>query len=200
MLRAMIGAMALGLMGGAATAQTVVPPPQMSVAEGVQLIGVAGFRIAGNGLVNICGTPATPKVTYSDLNGDGRPEAIARDNNPSCYGGAGDWFTVVAKGSDGRWRGIMRSVGTVAFEPTRTAGWLDARVTEDCPRIWKYAGDGYRMPPAWRRPSTRRRRPASRPPIAQPPCARQASSRKAADGWAGKATAKRPSIPRTSAT
>lgn len=146
MLRAMIGAMALGLIGGAATAQTVVPPPQMSVAEGVQLMGAAGFRIAGNGLVNICDTPAKPKVTYSDLNGDGRPEAIARDNNPSCYGGAGDWFTVVAKGPDGRWRGIMRSVGTLAFEPTRTAGWMDARVTDDCPRIWKYAGDGYRMP------------------------------------------------------
>ena len=145
---AIMGALAAAAVsaGGGANAQSVVPPPKMSVAEGLQLADAAGFRIVGNGLVNICSTPARPKVTYSDLNGDGQPEAIARDNNPSCYGGSGDWFTVVAKGPDGRWRGIMRNVGTVGFETTRTAGWQDARVIDECPRIWKYAGDGYRRP------------------------------------------------------
>lgn len=146
MLRACALALGLAVCSGAA-AQTVVPPPaKMTVAEGVQLADAAGFRISANGLVNICSTPAKPKVTYSDLNADGQPEAIARDNNPSCYGGTGDWFTVVAKGPDGRWRGIMRNVGTLGFETSRTAGWLDARVTDECPRIWKYAGDGYRRP------------------------------------------------------
>ena len=122
--------------------------PRMSQAEGLQLFEAGGFKVAGGKAINVCGTPSTPKFTFLDLNGDGSPEAVVVDKNVSCYGGAGEWFTVLAKGRDGRWRAIARDTGALSWEPTRTAGWLDARVVSNCPRIWKYAGDGYVRPNA----------------------------------------------------
>lgn len=137
----------IGILGASgAAAQT--SPPRMTQAEGLQLFQAAGFTIAGGKAINVCGTASTPKFTYLDLNGDGAPEGVAVDKNVSCYGGAGEWFTVVAKGRDGRWRAIARDTGALTWEPTRTAGWLDARVLSNCPRIWKYAGDGYVRPNA----------------------------------------------------
>lgn len=136
------------VFGGAAAAQNPMPGPRMTPAEGLQLFEAGGFKVVGNRAINVCGTPSTPKFTYLDLNGDGAPEAVTVDKNPGCYGGAGDWFTVVAKGRDGRWRGIARDTGMIAWETTRTAGWLDARVTSNCARIWKWAGDGYVRPNA----------------------------------------------------
>ena len=122
--------------------------PRMSQAEGLQLFEAGGFKVAGGKAINVCGTASTPKFTFLDLNGDGSPEAFVVDKNVSCYGGAGEWFTVLAKGGDGRWRAIARDTGALSWEPTRTAGWLDARVVSNCPRIWKYAGDGYVRPNA----------------------------------------------------
>ena len=145
MLKVFFIAVGAALLGASAsTAQA----PRMSQAEGLQLAEAGGFRISGGKAINVCGTPSTPKFTYVDLNGDGAPEAVAVDKNPSCYGGAGEWFTVLAKGRDGRWRAIARDTGALSWEPTRTAGWLDARVVSNCPRIWKYAGDGYVRPNA----------------------------------------------------
>jgi hypothetical protein len=147
-MRVLLGALAALSVAGGAVAQTPTPAPRMTMAEGLQVLQAAGFRLQGAGALNLCDTPAKPKFTYMDLNGDGAPEAVAVDKNPACYGGAGDWFTVIAKGRDGRWRAIMRESGTLAFEPTRTAGWLDARVTSNCPRIWRWGGDGYVRPEA----------------------------------------------------
>lgn len=131
-----------------AMAQQVVPPPKMPQAEGVQLFEAGGFKINGDKATNVCGTPSQPKFAFVDLNGDGAPEAVAVDKNTSCYGGQGFWFTIVTKGRDGRWRAIARDSGILAFETSRSNGWLDARVTSDCARIWKYAGDGYQRPAA----------------------------------------------------
>lgn len=127
-------------------AQQVVPAPKMPQAEGVQLFEAGGFKIAGGKAVNVCGGVSQPKFAFMDLNGDGAPEAVVIDKNPACYGEPGFWFTILAKGRDGRWRGIGRDSGVLAFETSRSNGWLDARVTSDCMRIWKYAGDGYRRP------------------------------------------------------
>lgn len=136
---------AVALLGASAAA---AQGPRMSVVEGQQLFEAAGFKIGGGTAINVCGTPSTPKFSFIDLNGDGVQEAVAVDRNVSCYGGAGEWFTVTAKGRDGRWRAIMRDTGALSWEPTRTAGWLDARVVSNCPRIWKYASDGYARPNA----------------------------------------------------
>jgi hypothetical protein len=102
--------------------QTLLPPPKMSEAEGVQLFAAAGFRIGSGTALNLCGQPARPKLAFVDLNGDGRPEAIAIDRNAACYGAPGDWFTVVMKDASGRWRAIMRDTGVLTWEKTRTRG------------------------------------------------------------------------------
>ncbi len=145
MLRVSFIAVVMALTGASAFAGLA---PKMSQAEGLQLFEAGGFKVAGGKAINVCGTPSTPKFTYLDLNGDGAPEAVVVDKNPSCYDGAGDWFTVLAKGRDGRWRAIARDSGALTWEPTRTGGWLDARVVSNCARIWKYAGDGYVRPNA----------------------------------------------------
>lgn len=145
MLRVSFIAVVMVLAGASALAAQA---PKMSQAEGLQLFEAGGFKVAGGKAINVCGTPSTPKFSYLDLNGDGAPEAVVVDKNPSCYGGTGDWFTVVAKGRDGRWRAIARDSGALTWEPIRTGGWLDARVVSNCARIWKYAGDGYVRPNA----------------------------------------------------
>ena len=148
MRRTMLGfALGLALTAGA-QAQAVVPPPKMSQVEGVQLFEAGGFKVAGGKAINVCGTASQPKFAFMDLNGDGALEAAAVDKNPSCYGGDGLWFTLLAKGKDGRWRAIARDNGALGFETSRTNGWLDLRVTADCVRNWKYAGDGYQRPAA----------------------------------------------------
>jgi hypothetical protein len=142
-MKALFGVVAALILVSAASGQTPMPAPKMTPAEGLQVLEAGGFKFVGGKAINVCGTASTPKFTYLDLNGDGAPEAVAVDKNPSCYGGTGDWFTVIAKGRNGRWQGIARDSGTIGWEATRTAGWLDARVTSNCPRIWKWAGDGY---------------------------------------------------------
>jgi len=125
--------------------QTLLPPPKMSEAEGVRLFAAAGFRIGSGTALNLCGQPARPKLAFVDLNGDGRPEAIAIDRNAACYGAPGDWFTVVMKDASGRWRAIMRDTGVLTWEKTRTRGWVDARRSGGgrCDRIARFDGSGY---------------------------------------------------------
>ena len=148
MRRTILG-LATGLaLAAGAQAQTVVPPPKMSQAEGVQLFEAGGFKVGDGSAINVCGTASQPKFVFMDLNGDGAPESAVVDKNPACYGGQGLWFTVLAKGKDGRWRAIARDSGALGFETSRTSGWLDLRVTGDCARTWKYAGDGYQRPAA----------------------------------------------------
>jgi hypothetical protein len=117
----------------------------MSQAEAIQLFAAAGFRIAAGIALNICNRPATPNIAYLDLNGDGRPEAVATDRNPACYGATGDWFTVVEKGRNGRWQAIMRDTGVLTWEKTRTNGWIDARRSGGgrCDRTARFNGSAY---------------------------------------------------------
>lgn len=149
----LVMAIACGAVASPVLAQRVVPPPKMSQAEGVQLFEAGGFKVAQGKAINLCGSASDPKFVFMDLNGDGAPEAAALDKNAECYGAEGYWFTVLAKGPDGRWRAIMRDSGRLNFETSRSSGWLDARVTNDCVRIWKYAGDAYRRPASCARPA-----------------------------------------------
>lgn len=148
MLRTCLAALAALMAATRALAQPVTPSPRMSQTEGLQLFEAGGFKVGQGKAINVCGSVSDPKFVFVDLNGDGAPEAIVRDKNAACYGGEGDWFTVLAKGRDGRWRAIMRDTGKIQHETSRSGGWLDAKVTNDCVRIWKYAGDGYQRPVA----------------------------------------------------
>jgi hypothetical protein len=128
-----------------AAAQTPMPIPKLSVAEGIQQLDAAGFKIGDGTALNLCNTPAKPQITYLDLNNDGRPEALAVDRNPACYGEPGDWFTLVMKDAKGRWRPILRNVGGVSWEKTSTRGWVDARLSGGghCDRLARFDGSDY---------------------------------------------------------
>jgi hypothetical protein len=132
----------------AALAGPPVVTPKLSPAESVQLYAAAGFRMGTGTMVStICNQPAMPRVTFVDLGGDGGAEAVAIDKNPACYGQPGDWFTVLRREPNGAWRVILRNVGVVTWESTRSKGWVDARVSGggQCDRLARFDGADYRQ-------------------------------------------------------
>jgi len=136
---------------GVATALAVQPPvvmPKLTPTESRELYVAAGFKPVIGGMVStICNRPAMPRITFVDLNGDGKAEAVAIDKNAACYGEPGDWFTVLRRGSNGKWQVVLRNVGVLVWEPTHTNGWMDARLTGggQCDRLAHFDGSVYRQ-------------------------------------------------------
>ena len=116
----------------------------MSKAEAAQLYTAAGFPIVSDQPVNRCGKPATPRVTFVDINGDKRPEALFVDADATCYAPSGRYFAVLTK--EGTiWRSIAGGNGSVQALSTRTAGFPDMRVTDsDCARDHHFDGRTYK--------------------------------------------------------
>jgi hypothetical protein len=116
----------------------------MSRAEAAQLYSAAGFAIVQDQPVNRCGKPAKPRVTFVDINGDKRSEALFVDEDAGCYAPSGRYFAVLTK-EGAAWRSIIRGTGTIQALPSRTVGWLDMRVNEPgCARDHRYDGRAYR--------------------------------------------------------
>lgn len=136
--RALRVAAALGLLVPlAAEAQS-----GMSRAEAAQLYTAAGFRIVNDQPVNRCGRPAKPRVTFVDVNGDKRPEALFIDED-SCYPPTGRYFAVLTK-EGAAWRAVISGAGSIQALSSRTAGWMDMRVTDPgCVRDHRYGGRNY---------------------------------------------------------
>src|SRR6476469_5626165 len=59
--------------------------------------------------------------TYTDLNGDGRPEAVVTEGGAICYGNTGTGFWLLSKQPSGRWSKLYDSQGIAEFLPTRGA-------------------------------------------------------------------------------
>lgn len=60
-----------------------------------------------------------------DLNGDGNPEVVVRDDNAECYGNSGGRFTILSP-VPGGWRKIGEGQDIPLILKTRSrAGWLD---------------------------------------------------------------------------
>lgn len=115
----------------------------MSKAELTKLYTAAGFPIVNDHPVDACGTPAKPRVSFVDVNGDWRPEALFIDSNARCYGPAGRYFAVMTRESQG-WRSVAHGAGTIQAQATQTAGWLDMRIAEgNCSRLHRYNGATY---------------------------------------------------------
>jgi hypothetical protein len=116
----------------------------MNRAEAAQLYSAAGFSIRNDQPVNRCGKPAKPRVTFVDLNGDKRPEALFIDVDAACYAGFGRYFAVLIK--DGAsWRPIISGIGSIEALSSSTAGWLDMRVSDSsCVRDHRYDGRTYK--------------------------------------------------------
>jgi hypothetical protein len=114
----------------------------MSRAEAAQLYTAAGFRIVNDQPVNRCGRPAKPRVTFVDVSGDKRPEALFIDEDP-CYAPSGRYFAVLAK-EGANWRAVISGAGSIQALPSRTLGWMDMRVTDPgCVRDHRYGGRNY---------------------------------------------------------
>lgn len=121
--RSLLALAGLAMLGAAGTA--AAQPPGMTRDEARQLYAAGGFPIAPDGRnpTNRCGTPATPKITFVDMNGDGRKEALFVDAG-GCYKPDGRWYAVAAKGADGSWRGILSGVGSVQATGSMANGWF----------------------------------------------------------------------------
>ena len=115
----------------------------MSRPEAAQLYTAAGFPIVNEQPLNRCRQPARPRVTFVDLNADRRPEALFVDEDAQCYAPSGRYFAVLVKDGS-RWRALISGTGTAQAMPSKTAGWLDMRVSDrGCTRDFRFAGNTY---------------------------------------------------------
>lgn len=109
---------------GIATA-AISQAPNMSRDEARQLYAAGGFPISADdkGPTNRCGQRANPKITFMDLNGDKKADALFTDSS-SCYGTDQRWFAMATKGPDGNWRGVGGFPGTANAVGVGKNGWL----------------------------------------------------------------------------
>ena len=136
---ALVAAFGCSLIPIAASAQT-----GMGKAEAAQLYTAAGFPIVNNQPVNRCGKPAKPRVTFVDMNADKRPEALFTDGDPACYGFSGRYFALLVK-EGATWRQVVHGTGSAQSLQSRTAGWLDLRISDSgCVREHRYDGRAYK--------------------------------------------------------
>lgn len=93
--------------------------------EAMQLYAAGGFPISANGdhPTNRCGVAANPHITFVDMNGDGRKEALFIDQG-SCYRPDGRWYAITTTGPDGRWRRVLDGEGTLAATGKAFGGWF----------------------------------------------------------------------------
>lgn len=113
----------LALLALAAGQASAGPTPKMTRVEAIQLFATAGFIIQGKTILDRCGRPARPRVSFDDLNGDGVAEAIFQDAGP-CYAGTGHWIAILSHAPQG-WRPVFEAEGQAGPLKTRTNGWVD---------------------------------------------------------------------------
>ncbi len=125
------------------TAPVAQAQSRMSAAEAAQLYMAAGFQIIGNRPANRCGKRAQPRVTFVDINGDKRAEALFVDADASCYAPSGRYYAVLVK--DGaRWRSITSGTGAIQALASRTSGWFDMQASDaGCRKQLHYDGHVY---------------------------------------------------------
>ncbi|WP_293456205.1 hypothetical protein [Phenylobacterium sp.] len=150
---------------GAAAAQGRISPQ-----EAMQLAGAAGFTMRGTQAVNSCGRPAQPRFAFVDLNGDRRPEAVAAEIDPVCYGGTGESFSILERDATGRWRAVARGRGRLMLLKTQTNGWRDLSLEGGgCQPTWTWNGREYLMSKGCGTTTAAAPPPPAAPPSAGPP-------------------------------
>jgi hypothetical protein len=107
-----------------------------SAAEQTAIFTAAGFKKAGgawksgncNGMESASYEPGRID-TYRDLNGDGRPEAIATEGGGICYGNTGTHFWLLSKQASGGWKLMLEETAVPDFLRTRGVGsWPDVQL------------------------------------------------------------------------
>ena len=103
--------------------------PRLTADQAIALFSAAGFPLgADKHPLDRCGQSANPKVTFVDINGDRRPEALFIDEG-ACYKPDGRWYAIATQTADGRWRRIAEGSGTIAATGTAFRGWFVLAVT-----------------------------------------------------------------------
>lgn len=149
-----------------ATAATAQTTPPISKTEAAQLYAAGGFPIVNNRPTDACGAPAKPMITFIDLNGDKKREALFVDR-AMCYMPEKGMFSIVAKGPDGRWRKLVGQDGTVRALPSRTGGWIDLEWTHGGrTQPLRYNGSGYFVPDGRGKPPAPQLSPPAKPTLA----------------------------------
>jgi hypothetical protein len=119
---------ALGLPAAALAQAT------LSAADEAAAFTAAGFkRVAGQW--QACGDPGTASYTpgaidqVSDLDGDGRPEAVISEGSTFCFGSTEVGYALVSQQADGRWKLVTGGPGIVTVLATKGAGgWPDLEI------------------------------------------------------------------------
>jgi hypothetical protein len=101
--------------------------PKLGRDEVVQLFRRAGFTVDGTIVRNRCGQKAEPRVKFTDINGDGRPEAVFIDAGP-CYA-SGHWISILRQPAPGSWSLVLMAEGIGQPVAHRTEGWYDIALT-----------------------------------------------------------------------
>ena len=143
MRRAALAATALALIGALpALAQTT---PAERAREAAAMLAGAGFSVRGEDILNACGRSVRPRPAAVDLNGDGRPEAVIPDADPTCYGDKGEQFAIIQRQGPANWALVGKTYGRLKLLETRTNGWRDYTLEgPGCQRTWTFQpGQGY---------------------------------------------------------
>jgi len=137
----LLAGLSLAGLAGSASGQA----PRMTEAEARALYAAGGFPISADGRnpTNRCGAAANPRITFVDMNGDGRKEALFIDEG-SCYRPDGRWYAVAAQEADGRWRRVLDGEGSVRATGTAVNGWFVLETTSGGQtRTLAYDGQSY---------------------------------------------------------
>lgn len=114
-----------GLIMTGAAATALAQTPNMTRDEARLLYAAGGFPISADdkGPTNRCGQPANPKITFMDLNGDKKADALFTDQG-ACYGPDQRWFAMATRDAAGTWRGVGGFPGTANSTSVGRNGWL----------------------------------------------------------------------------
>lgn len=117
------------LVTSTATAQA-----KLAASDQVSAFRAAGFTLK-EGQWRGCDDPGTPGYvpgqidTVSDLNGDGRPEAIVTESSTFCYGTTEVGYVLISRQLDGKWKRVASGPGVPTFLLAKSAdGWPDLQV------------------------------------------------------------------------
>lgn len=119
------------------TAPKPAPAPATTAAPSgdAAIFRAAGFTRRGNQWRSGCDDPGT--ISYSpgtiekrtDLNGDGRPEAVVTEGGSYCYGNTGMAFWLVSQQADGSWKLVVNNTGIPEFLKSKgVGGWPDIAI------------------------------------------------------------------------
>lgn len=133
----------------AVAAQTAALAP----ADEAAAFAAAGFTRL-DGAWRACEDPGTASYTpgaieqVTDLNGDGRPEAIITESSGFCYGMQGSGYMLVSQQPDRSWKLVTSGSGILIPLETRGAGgWQDLQIGGPgfCFAVERWNGSAYQL-------------------------------------------------------